>query len=105
MGSQSLVIVADVSERKQVASMVEKAVERFGKVNILVNNAGIPLHVRPSIEETEKGWNRLMAVNLKGVFLCSQEVAKKMIPQGGGKIINISSIAGTMGGAAWRRRK
>lgn len=94
MGGQSLVVIADVSEREQVASMVEKTVERFGRVDILVNNAGIPRWVKPSIEETEEGWDRLMAVNLKGVFFCSQEAAKKMIPQGGGKIINISSISG-----------
>lgn len=94
MGGQSLVVVADVTDRKQVALLVEKTIDRFGRVDILVNNAGIPRQVKPSLAETEEGWDNLMAVNLKGVFLCSQDVAKKMIPQGGGKIINIASVAG-----------
>lgn len=94
VSAQTLAVLADVSDRNQVTSMMDKTLARFGRIDILVNNAGIPRWVKPSLEEDEEGWDRLMAVNLRAAFLCSQEAAKKMIPQGGGKIINISSICG-----------
>ncbi len=96
-GVRTLAIGADVSVSQDVTRMVEEAVNAFGKIDLLVNNAG----VNPFILETEKikeeGWDQVLDVNLKGVFLCCQAVGKKMIQQGGGRIINISSTAGIIG--------
>lgn len=97
LGVRTMAIAADVSSSQEVNRMVEEAVNAFGKIDILVNNAG----VNPFILETEKikeeGWDQVLDVNLKGVFLCCQAVGKKMIQQGGGRIINISSTAGIIG--------
>jgi NAD(P)-dependent dehydrogenase (short-subunit alcohol dehydrogenase family) len=73
--------------------MVDKTLKRFSRIDILVNNAGITI-VKPFEEFSEEEWDRVLGVNLKGVFLCSQLVGKQMIKQGRGKIINLSSIVG-----------
>ncbi len=76
--------------------MVKKTLTAFGKVDILVNNAGI-IKVGNVVDITEKDWDEVLAVNLKGVFLCSKAVAPCMIERRSGKIINISSTAGRRG--------
>jgi len=95
-GGNAVAIHADVSKKQDVRQLVEKTVERWGKIDVLVNNAAIvgapPLNCLDIREET---WERTLAVNLTGVLLCSQCAARKMIQQNtGGKIINISSISG-----------
>ena len=85
--------------------MVDKTVAHFGKIDILVNNAGtIAGKDRvPVIDLTEEDWDRVQRVNVKGVFLCSQAVARHLIAQGtGGKIINMSSVTGKRGIGALR---
>ncbi len=77
-GRRAIVAQADVSRSTDVKRMVELVLETFGKINILVNNAGI--EISGAIEDvTEEDWDRVMAVNLKGVFLCSQAVGRHMI--------------------------
>lgn len=92
MGAQGLGIDADITNPKDVASLIEQTVAKFGKLDIFVNNAGIEkkfAFVDFPLEE----WSKIIAVNLTGPFLCSQAAAKQMIQQGkGGRIINISSI-------------
>jgi NAD(P)-dependent dehydrogenase (short-subunit alcohol dehydrogenase family) len=84
-------IKADVSNWSDVQIVVQAAYERFGRIDILVNNAGIGL--RGTVEDTkEEEWDRIMAVNLKSVFLLSKAVMKYMKQQGGGRIINIGSV-------------
>ena len=93
MGRKSLSFEIDVSRKSRVDEMVEKAAGAFGSIDILVNAAGI--FVRSPIEDvSEEDWDRVMAVNLKGTFLCSQSVGRQMIKQGAGNIVNIASIAG-----------
>ena len=103
LGCQALAITADVSNNSEVNDMVEKAVERFGKIDILVNNAGVlgsTMGPIPIVDLTEEDWARVLAINLTGVFLMCKAVAKQMIKQGyGGRIINISSVAGKRGNA------
>lgn len=82
----------DVRKSDEVKSMVEKVVNKFGRIDILANFAGI-LEVSPVIKIEEEEWDNVMAVNVKGTFLVCKEVAKQMIKQKGGKIINTSSIA------------
>lgn len=94
-GVETLIAKADVSNREEVREMVEKAIQKFGRIDILVNNAGIlGKTVRP-MEITDEEWDRVLEVNLKGAFIVTQEVLKYMKK---GKIVNIASIAGKDGG-------
>ena len=97
MGRQAIAVKADVTAEEQVLAMVEACINRFGKLDILVNNAGI-IQTAPVTEIDGKDWDRVMEVNLKGVFLCCKAVLAPMKAQHGGKIINIASVAGKRGG-------
>jgi 2-deoxy-D-gluconate 3-dehydrogenase len=77
--------------------MVASTTERFGRIDVLVNNAGINIP-EPALEVTEEHWDRLMDINLKGLFFCAQKVGQVMVSQGQGKIINIGSQMGFVGG-------
>ena len=96
LGRRVVVHRANVSDGIQVRSMVDAAITALGGVDILVNNAGITMPKGP-LETTEEDWDRVMAVNLKSVFLCSRAVVENMIARGGGRIINIASTAGQAG--------
>ena len=95
-GREALAVELDVREIKSVERMVEKAGERFGRIDILVNNAGVIIR-KKAIDISEEEWDQVMDVNLRGVFFTSQTVAREMIKQRSGKIINISSINGVIG--------
>ena len=97
-GQEALAIAADVSQKSAVDSMVKQTLERFGRIDILVNNAGVAAN-NPIPKIREEDWDLIMAVNLKGVFLCTQAVFSHMCNQGYGHIVNISSQAGKRGGA------
>lgn len=97
-GVRALGIKADVSNASEVDAMVEKAVEVMGKIDILVNNAGITRDTL-LIRMDEKDWDSVLAVNLKGAFLCTRAVSRYMMKQRSGKIVNISSVVGLMGNA------
>jgi len=97
LGSDAFFIKANVTREIDVRDLIEKAVKKYGKIDILANNAGI-LVSGTVITLTEKDWDRQMEVNLKGVFLCTKYAIQQMIKQSkGGRIINISSIAGLVG--------
>jgi len=99
LGWKALAIRVDVSDSKEVNQMVQLALKKFKRVDILVNNAAIIK--RGSIEDlTEEDWNRVIDVNLKGAFNCMKAVAGIMKKQRYGKIVNISSIAGKIGDLA-----
>lgn len=97
IGRQSFAAEADVTNESQVNAMIAASIASFGKVDILVNNAGIistgSLTNTPAVQ-----WDKVMAVNLKGVFLCCKAVFPYMMAQRSGRIINISSVAGKRGG-------
>ena len=102
MGQRAISVVADVGDAEQVKEMVDKTVAHFGKIDILVNNAGTMAGKDrvPVVDLAEEDWDRVQRVNVKGVFLCSQAVARHLITQGtGGKIINMSSVTGKRGSA------
>ena len=91
-GGQAIGIEADVSDAAQVQSLIDQTVSTFGRVDILVNNAGIEFK-RPFVDFPLDLWQKIMAVDLTGPFLCAQTAARQMIKQGGGgRIINISSV-------------
>jgi len=92
IGGRVVAIAADVSDSKQVAMLFDETIEAFGRLDVLVNNAGIEKKM-PFVDTPEQEWNKVIAINLTGPFLCSQRAAKQMIAQGdGGRIINVSSV-------------
>jgi len=93
MGRKSTAVELDVTGSARVKGMVDSALSLFGKIDILVNAAGIFIS-SPLEDIKEEDWDRVIAVNLKGTFLCGQITGKEMIKQKSGNIINISSIAG-----------
>ena len=102
LGREAIGVIGSVALSADVDAMVEKALERFGRIDILVNNAGAtagPDRV-PVVELEESEFDRVIAVNLKGTFLVSRAVARHMLSrEPGGKIINISSVSGRKGSA------
>lgn len=97
LNTQSLPVKCDVSSKRQAEDMVQAVLAEFGKVHVLVNNAGV-LTVGSTKDMPEEEWDRVLDVNLKGVFLCSQAVIEPMQRQRSGRIINIASCAGKIGG-------
>lgn len=91
-GGSALFLKVDVSNKTEVEAMAEETINAYNRLDIIVNNAGISENA-PIEETTEEMWDKQFAVNVKGVFFCSQAAAKVMIKQHSGKIINISSIA------------
>lgn len=87
---------ADVSDEKQVKDMFKEVFRIYGKVDVLINNAGISL-IRVIQDTSAEDWQRVLSVNVGGVFLCSREVTDNMICNGGGAIINVASIWGEVG--------
>jgi 3-oxoacyl-[acyl-carrier protein] reductase len=102
LGAQALLVRADVSQDDQVRDMVKRTVERFGSLDVLVNNAGITHFVgfRDLEALTEEMWDRILAVNVKGLFFCSRAAIPHMKQQGSGCIVNIASVAGINGGGS-----
>ena len=92
-GVESLALAADVGDVDAIEAMLDAAMERFGRLDIIVNNAGVTRKAY-IMDLTEADWDRIHRVNSKGVFFCLQGAARRMIEQGGGRIINMASIAG-----------
>ena len=94
---KAIAIVADVTDDAQVNKMVDETMRRWGKIDILVNSAGLRGPLLPVQEVTEQEWDAVLAVNLKAAFLCSKAVLKQMIKQKSGNIVSISGTAGKEG--------
>jgi len=95
-GGQALPKVCDVTDRVSVQALAAATAEHFGKIDILVNNAGITKDA--SLKKmTDEQWDAVINVNLKSVFICTQEISKFMIEQNYGRVISMSSLAGVMG--------
>lgn len=96
LGNDSIGITVDISDRTAVDAMVEETIEKFGKIDVLVNNAGWD-KISPFLELEPEVWERIININLYGSLHCSQAVARKMVDAGGGTIINIGSDAARVG--------
>ena len=99
LGCKAKAIQADVSQHEAVQRLVSEAVSLFGKIDILVKNAGV-IRRGTFVEHSPQDWEKVLGVNLGGTFNCAKEVVPLMIKRGGGKIINISSVVGKMGDIA-----
>jgi 3-oxoacyl-[acyl-carrier protein] reductase len=100
-GGEATAVGVDVSRREEVERAVDATLERFGSLDVLVNNAGIHI-AKPVMETTEDEWDRTIDVNLKGAYLCSKAVVPSMKRQGRGAIVNISSNSGLYHPSAMR---
>ncbi len=97
-GVQYALINADITEEGESKQIVAQVAEKFGRIDILVNNAGICINEPDVMKFTRRQWDKMMSVNLTAAFEMSHEVAKYMIPQKSGKIINIASMYSYLGG-------
>ena len=94
MGRTALAITADIAEEDEVKAMVEKTMSEFGRIDVLVNNSGIPGQFLDVSEMDLSDWNQVLTVNITGTMLCSREALRDMRARKSGNIINISSMAG-----------
>jgi 3-oxoacyl-[acyl-carrier protein] reductase len=95
-GGRAIAVGVDVGDAGQVQAFVDRAVQEFGRLDVMFANAGIA-HSAPFLDHPEAEWHRVLRVNLTGVFLCSQAAARQMVRQGGGRIITTASINGLRG--------
>ncbi|MFA5196780.1 MAG: glucose 1-dehydrogenase [Bacteroidales bacterium] len=93
-GRKCLPFAAHIGRMEEIKSLVQNVVNEFGKIDILINNAGTSPTMAPAMEIDERAWESIVNLNLKGLFFLSQAVARIMKEKGGGKIINVSSTAG-----------
>jgi 3-oxoacyl-[acyl-carrier protein] reductase len=98
MGRRAAAVKCDVTDREQVEATVARAVDEFGSVDILINNAGTLDHVAQIDDQSTELWERDLRVNLTGAFNCVQAVWPHMKERGWGRIVNMASVAGTLGG-------
>jgi 3-oxoacyl-[acyl-carrier protein] reductase len=98
LNRQAMAIMADVSSTADVNKMVETAIATYGKVDILVNNAGITRD-QLTMKMTDEEWDKVLAIDLKSVFLCTRAVLRPMLKQRSGRIISMSSVVGIIGNA------
>ena len=93
-GRRSVAVSTDVTDRASVEALIQRVLDEFGRIDVLVNNAGISPFRAPIEEIRDSGWDKIFAVNVRGCFLCSQVAGRVMIDQGRGVIINVASILG-----------
>ncbi|MGB8474920.1 MAG: SDR family oxidoreductase [Candidatus Acidiferrum sp.] len=99
-GGDGLFVKTDVARATDVQSLVQKTIEKFGRLDVAFNNAGIEGNWVPIVDQSEEDWDRTIDINLKGTWLCLKYEIQQMLKQGGsGAIVNMASIAGLMGGA------
>ena len=96
LGRKSVAVSLNVTSIRSIRRMVKKTIDQYGRIDILVNNAGVNIS-KPAVEVTEDDWDKVLDVNLKGVFFCCQEVGRTMIERRFGKIINVASQNGVIG--------
>src|SRR5438552_1956855 len=97
LGGRALAVRCDVSRPEDVKAALDKALEAFGRLDFAVNNAGVEQPITAAAEITEEEWNRIIRINLSGVFLCMKYEIPLMLKQGGGAIVNTASGAGIKG--------
>jgi NAD(P)-dependent dehydrogenase (short-subunit alcohol dehydrogenase family) len=98
-GGNASFVRCDVSRAGEVEALMARAVELYGRLDCAVNNAGIEGAVAPTADYPDEAWHRVLAVDLTGVFLCMKHEIPRMLAQGGGRIVNVSSVQGVVASA------
>ena len=101
-GAQCLPILADLTDPQDIERMIEQVVVRFGRIDVLVNNAGCNVR-KPALEITEADWDKVLDINLKAVFFCTRAVGASMVEQNSGRIINIASVMAMVGSPTYQQ--
>ncbi len=96
-GHKAIAVTCDVSDDAQVAAMVDRAVAEFGRLDAAFNNAGVMAHIAPTADSTSEEWDRVIGVNLRGVWSCMKHELRQMERQGGGAIVNNASVGALTG--------
>ncbi|WP_369199451.1 glucose 1-dehydrogenase [Streptomyces sp. PU-14G] len=96
-GGQALAVTCDVTREEDVQAAVDSTVERFGRLDVAFNNAGVEQAVQSAAETAKADWDRIVGVSLTGMFLCARAQIRQMLRQGGGALVNVSSGAGVKG--------
>ncbi len=97
VGRRGLAVQGDVTEEADIDRLAEASMREFGRIDLLVNNAGIADQIVPTLEQSVQVWERVMDIHLKGMYLCCRRVGQEMVRQLEGRIVSISSIAGFVG--------
>lgn len=97
LGDEALAVACDVSDERQVLNMMKAVMRRYGRLDIVVNNAGIGEQPLPTLQQDVNSFDRVIAVHLRGTYLVSREAGRVLVARGAGSIVNISSIAGLQG--------
>jgi len=97
LGREALVVQADIGNADEVKETVDRGVDRFGKIDILINNAGISGPMKLFSDLTDQEWLEVLNTNLQGTFNCTRHVSSHMIQQKSGKVVNVASVLGTIG--------
>ncbi len=100
LGVEVLTVPTDVTDETQVKNLVDQAVAKFGQVHILVNNAGVSA-ISPAEQMSQEDWDKVLNVNLKGVFLVAKHIGQHFLAKGYGRLVNIASIYGVVGNTAF----
>jgi NAD(P)-dependent dehydrogenase (short-subunit alcohol dehydrogenase family) len=96
-GGEAFFFRTDVSKQREVEALAAKTVETYGRLDFAVNNAGIEGDTAPTAECTEENWDKVIGINLKGLWLCMKHEIPRMLKTGGGSIVNVASVAGLVG--------
>ncbi len=97
LGRQAFAVAGDMSDKEVPKNLIEQIIEKFGRIDILINNAGM-IRRTPAVDFSEEDWSTVLEVNLSSVFRLSQAAGKRMIEQGAGKIVNVASLLSFQGG-------
>jgi NAD(P)-dependent dehydrogenase (short-subunit alcohol dehydrogenase family) len=97
IGRRGLAVGGDVTREADIDQLVEQTLRQFGRIDFLVNNAGVADQIVPTIEQPLAGWERVLDIHLKGMYLCCRRAGQQMLRQMGGSIVSISSVAGFVG--------
>ena len=92
VGRKAIVVACDVSDDAQVEAMVDRAVAEFGRLDVALNNAGVMARIAPTADSTREEWDRVIGVNLRGLWACMRHQLRQMERQGGGAIVNNASV-------------
>jgi NAD(P)-dependent dehydrogenase (short-subunit alcohol dehydrogenase family) len=97
LGRRALAVTGDVTEEADIDRLTEVTLREFGRIDLLMNNAGVADQIVPTLEQSVQSWERVMDIHLKGMYLCCRRIGREMLRQMEGRIVSVSSVAGFVG--------